>query len=275
MPATVDRTRPFAALRQLMGDRFTTAAALCEQHGRGEAHHPVQAPEAVAFVRSTEEVARIVELCAEHRVPVVAFGAGTSLEGHVAAVAGGVSIDLTQMSEVVAVHPEDLDATVQAGVVPQPVVERLVDLVEQQHVGLHAVGDREAQSRAHALRPGGHRTVERGAEAADLADARDRRGGLPCGSSRPAPPAAGRSPRRSGARAGLRRSPAASRRGRGSAARRGRPAARRRGLAAASSCPEPRVRPARSPRPRGSRATRSRGPRPSRRRRGPASRRRA
>ena len=120
MPATnmtdADRAHAFAALQQILGDRFTTAAALCQQHGRGEAHHTVQAPEAVAFMRSTEEVSRVVEVCAERRVPVVAFGAGTSLEGHVAATAGGVSLDLTQMSEVLAVHTEDLDATVQAGV---------------------------------------------------------------------------------------------------------------------------------------------------------------
>jgi D-lactate dehydrogenase (cytochrome) len=111
-----DRTRAFAALRQLLGDRFTTAEALREQHGRGEAHHPVWPPEAVAFAGSTEEVSRVVEVCAEHGVPVVAFGAGTSLEGHVAAVAGGVSIDLTGMNRVLQVHAEDLDATVEAGV---------------------------------------------------------------------------------------------------------------------------------------------------------------
>ncbi len=111
-----DRERPFGALRQLLGDRFTTAPALLEQHGHGEAYHAAQLPEGVAFVRSTEEVSQVVEVCAEHGVPVVPFGAGTSLEGHVAAVAGGVSIDLTQMREVLAVHAEDLDATVQAGV---------------------------------------------------------------------------------------------------------------------------------------------------------------
>jgi D-lactate dehydrogenase (cytochrome) len=70
----------------------------------------------VAFARSTAEVAAIVEICAAHRVPVVAFGAGTSLEGHVAALEGGVSLDLTRMDQVVAVHAEDFDATVQAGV---------------------------------------------------------------------------------------------------------------------------------------------------------------
>ena len=78
---------PFDALRQVLGDRFTTAAALREQHGRGEAYHAARLPDAVAFVRSTEEVRRVVEVCAAHGVPVIAFGAGTSLEGHVAAVA--------------------------------------------------------------------------------------------------------------------------------------------------------------------------------------------
>jgi D-lactate dehydrogenase (cytochrome) len=111
-----DRTRAFDALRQLLGDRFTTSEALREQHGRGEAHHAARLPDAVAFARSTEEVARIAEIGAAHGVPLVAFGAGTSLEGHVAAVRGGVSVDLTQMNRVLAVHPEDLDVTVEAGV---------------------------------------------------------------------------------------------------------------------------------------------------------------
>jgi D-lactate dehydrogenase (cytochrome) len=113
---TRHRAHAFGALHQLLGDRFTTNDALREQHGRGEAYHPPRLPEAVAFARSTEEVAAIVGICAEHRVPVVAFGAGTSLEGHVAALAGGISLDLTRMNEVLAVHAEDLDATVQAGV---------------------------------------------------------------------------------------------------------------------------------------------------------------
>lgn len=104
------------ALRQLLGERLATAAAVREQHGRGEAHHPTQPPDAVAFPRSTEEVAQIVKICAAHRLPVIPFGVGTSLEGHVAAVRGGVSIDLGGMNRVLAVHAEDLDATVEAGV---------------------------------------------------------------------------------------------------------------------------------------------------------------
>ena len=114
--APQDRSRAFAALRQLLGDAFSTAQAQREQHGHGEAYHPPHLPDAVAFVRSTEEAAAVVELCAAHGVPVVAFGAGTSLEGHVAALRGGVSLDLTQMDRVIAVHAEDFDATVQAGV---------------------------------------------------------------------------------------------------------------------------------------------------------------
>jgi D-lactate dehydrogenase (cytochrome) len=113
---TPDRSRPFGALRQLLGDRFTTATAVREQHGHGEAYHRGSPPEAVAFAETTAEVAGIVAICAEHRVPVVAFGAGTSLEGHVAALQGGVSLDLTRMNAVLAVHEADLDATVQAGV---------------------------------------------------------------------------------------------------------------------------------------------------------------
>src|SRR5437764_426427 len=84
-----------AALRQLLGDRLSTSAAICEQHGRDESYHAPHAPDAVAFAESTEEVAAIVALCAEYKTPVIAFGTGTSLEGHVAALKGGVCIDLT------------------------------------------------------------------------------------------------------------------------------------------------------------------------------------
>lgn len=103
-------------LFQLLGDRLSTAAAVCEQHGRDESYHRPQAPDAVAFAGSTEEVAEIVTICGRSNCPVIAFGTGTSLEGHVAALHGGICIDLSQMDQVLEVNPEDLDCRVQAGV---------------------------------------------------------------------------------------------------------------------------------------------------------------
>ena len=104
------------ALQALLGDRLSTSVAVREQHGKGEAHHPVEAPDAVAFAQSTEEVVAIVRLCADHKRPVIPFGTGTSLEGHVAARHGGVCIDLTRMNEILEVNAEDLDCRVQPGV---------------------------------------------------------------------------------------------------------------------------------------------------------------
>ncbi len=109
-----------AALRalfgELAGERVVTSMAVREQHGRDESYHPGHAPDAVVYARSTEEVAAVVRLCAKARVPVVAYGAGSSLEGHVAAVHGGISINLSQMDAVIAVHQADMDVVVQAGV---------------------------------------------------------------------------------------------------------------------------------------------------------------
>ena len=116
-----------ASLRQRLGDRLSTSAAVCEQHGKDESYHTPHAPDAVAFARTTEEVAAIVTLCAEHKTPVIAFGTGTSLEGHVAALKGGVCIDLSQMNRVVRVNAEDLDATVEAGVTRKQLNEYLRD----------------------------------------------------------------------------------------------------------------------------------------------------
>ncbi len=116
-----------AALRALLGERLSTSAAVREQHGKDESYHPVHAPDAVAFARSTEEVAEIVKICAAHRCPVIAFGTGTSLEGHVAALHGGVSIDLARMDQVLEVNAEDLDCRVQAGVTRKQLNEYLRD----------------------------------------------------------------------------------------------------------------------------------------------------
>jgi D-lactate dehydrogenase (cytochrome) len=116
-----------AALRQLLGDRLSTSAALCAQHGKDESYHQPHAPDAVAFVRSTDEVAEIVRLCARHQSPIIPFGTGTSLEGHVAALKGGICIDLSQMNRVLRVGAEDLDATVEAGVTRKQLNEYLRD----------------------------------------------------------------------------------------------------------------------------------------------------
>ena len=104
------------ALQARFGDRCTTAAAIREQHGRDESPFPVTPPEAVVFCESTADVAAVVLLAAEHAVPVIPFGIGSSLEGHLLAVQGGVSIDLSRMTKVIQVNPEDLTVTVQAGV---------------------------------------------------------------------------------------------------------------------------------------------------------------
>ena len=108
--------RFLAALKAHFGDRFSIAAAVREHHGRDESPFPPTPPDAVVFAQSTDDVVALVKLCSDHRVPLIPFGVGSSLEGHLLAVEGGVSVDLSQMNRVLAVNPEDLTATVQAGV---------------------------------------------------------------------------------------------------------------------------------------------------------------
>ena len=105
-----------AELKDLVGERLSTSMAVREHHGHDMSYHPISAPDAVVFAQSTEEVASVVGVCARHSTPIIAFGTGTSLEGHVAALQGGVCIDMSQMNEVLAVNDEDLDCRVQAGV---------------------------------------------------------------------------------------------------------------------------------------------------------------
>jgi len=114
-------------LRTLLGDRLSTSAAVRDHHGRDESFHTPCPPDAVAFVESTEEVAAIVRVCADHRVPIVPFGVGTSIEGHISAIHGGICIDLSRMNAILAIRPDDMDATVQAGVTRKQLNEYLRD----------------------------------------------------------------------------------------------------------------------------------------------------
>src|SRR2546428_559022 len=103
-------------LKALLGERVSTSAAVREHHGKDESYFPYALPDAVVFAETTEEVRDVVNICRRHRVPMIPFGVGTSLEGHILAVNGGVTIDLSRMNAVLAVHEADLDAVVQAGV---------------------------------------------------------------------------------------------------------------------------------------------------------------
>ena len=113
------------ALEALLGERLSTAAAIREHHGQGESYPGSFPPDAVVFPESTEEVSRIAALCHQYRTPMVPWGAGTSLEGHVAAIRGGVTLDLSRMNRIVRISAEDLDVTVEAGVTRKQLGEAL------------------------------------------------------------------------------------------------------------------------------------------------------
>jgi D-lactate dehydrogenase (cytochrome) len=104
------------ALGALLGERVSTADSVRDLHGRDESAFAPAAPDAVAFPRSTGEIAAIVRVCGEHGVPVIPFGAGSSVEGQVLAVDGGIAVDTCLMDQILRVSIEDLDVTVQAGV---------------------------------------------------------------------------------------------------------------------------------------------------------------
>ena len=112
-PSTIDAL--VADLRGLLGDRVSTAAAVRGHHSHGESWHAPAEPDAVAFPETTGEVSALVRLCAAHGAPVIAFGIGSSLEGHVNATHGGVSVDLTRMTKVLRLSADDMDVTVEAG----------------------------------------------------------------------------------------------------------------------------------------------------------------
>jgi D-lactate dehydrogenase (cytochrome) len=114
-------------LAAAFGNRLVTSQAVREQHGHTTTWHHNEPPDAVVFPQSTQDVQQIVGICARHEVPVIAFGTGTSLEGHVNAPFGGVSIDVRDMNRVLAVHAEDLDCVVEPGITRKTLNEHLRD----------------------------------------------------------------------------------------------------------------------------------------------------
>jgi D-lactate dehydrogenase (cytochrome) len=117
-----------AILRQRFGDRLQTGEAIRRQHGHTLTWLPNQPPDAVVWPLSTEEVQEVVQIAAAHRVPIIPFGAGTSLEGHLNAPNGGISIDLSRMDEILTVNDSDLDCVVQAGVSRKKLNDYLRDM---------------------------------------------------------------------------------------------------------------------------------------------------
>ena len=116
-----------AALNAAFGNRVVTSQAVREQHGNTLTWVPNQPPDAVVFPQTTEDVQQIVRICAGHGVPVIPFGTGTSLEGHINAPLGGVSIDVRDMNKVLAVHAEDLDCVIEPGITRKALNEHLRD----------------------------------------------------------------------------------------------------------------------------------------------------
>jgi D-lactate dehydrogenase (cytochrome) len=126
-PAGEDKEALFATFAARFGDRFSRGQSLREQHANTLTWLKAQAPDAVLFAETTEEVAEAVKACAAARVPVIAFGAGTSLEGHLNAPRGGLSLDLSRMNAIFAVHEADLDCVVQPGVTRKQLNDYLRD----------------------------------------------------------------------------------------------------------------------------------------------------
>ena len=131
LPAgTLRRPMPEAVLSALagrFGDRLSLAQAVREHHGRDESPYAPMPPDAVVFAQSTEDAAFVARLCNEHGVPIIPYGVGSSLEGHLLAIQGGVSLDLSGMNQVLSVNAEDLTATVQAGVTRKQLNEHIRD----------------------------------------------------------------------------------------------------------------------------------------------------
>jgi len=116
-----------AELARLLGERLSTSQAVRDQHGKDISYHEAMPPDAVAFAESVDEVVAIVKVCARHKVPIVPYGTGTSLEGHIAAVKGGVCVDVSRINRVLKVNAEDLDVVVEPGVTRKQLNEYIRD----------------------------------------------------------------------------------------------------------------------------------------------------
>ena len=128
VPEVAQRPVPdalIAALKARFGANCSTAMAVREQHGRDESSFQVPPPAAVVFAECTQDVADAVKLAAQHDTPIIPFGVGSSLEGHLLAVQGGISIDLGRMNKLLAINPEDLTVTVQPGVTRKQLNEEI------------------------------------------------------------------------------------------------------------------------------------------------------
>ena len=114
-------------LQTQFGERISTSASVCELHGRDESYHTAYPPDAVFFAESVEEIQYVVKSCLHAKIPIIPFGVGTSLEGHVSALKGGVCIDLSHMNQIIEVNTDDLDCKVEPGVTRKQLNEHLRD----------------------------------------------------------------------------------------------------------------------------------------------------
>jgi len=127
-------------LRALFAERLSTSTGVRDHHSKDESWHHPHRPDAVVFPNSTEEVSAIVQICARHRTPVIAYGTGTSLEGNVIPHQGGVVVDLMNMNQVLRVNAEDLDVTVQARVTRKQLNEYIKHVASGMFAVLPGVG---------------------------------------------------------------------------------------------------------------------------------------
>lgn len=127
LPELKDTDTAIERVRNIVNGRLTTSKTVREQHGSDESWHEIMAPDAVCYPNTTEEVAKIVACCAESKTPVIPYGTGTALEGHVQAPYGGITLNMTEMNQILRVDQEALDCSVQPGVTRKQLNEHLRD----------------------------------------------------------------------------------------------------------------------------------------------------